>query len=76
MFLLRDLLIFIAGAEFFHTLVHIYLHYFSSFPINLKYIVLTDTANDWAILVNAIITIGLIGLAKILGTRIKRNRRE
>ncbi|RMW99919.1 hypothetical protein EAW55_13400 [Legionella jordanis] len=75
MSIFRDLIIFVAGAEFFHTLVHIYLRYLGSFPMNLKYMVLTSTLNNWAIIVNAVITIVLILWTIILGSRVKRNQR-
>lgn len=60
MFSFRDLIVFFAGAEFFHTLTHIFLNYFVVLPINFKFVVLTPTINIWAIVINAIITIILL----------------
>lgn len=57
---LRDIVIFIAGAEFFHTLSHIILPFFISLPLNLGFIQFTATVNYWAIAINAVITIGLL----------------
>ena len=63
---LRDVVIFFAGAEFFHTLSHIILPYFIDLPINMKFIVLTPTINVWAIIINAVITIALLLWARWL----------
>lgn len=57
---LRDVIIFLAGAEFFHTLSHIILPYFISLPITFKYMVFTSTINIWAIIINALVTIALL----------------
>lgn len=60
---LRDLVVFLAGAEFFHTLSHIILPYFFSLPIDFKFMVLTPSMNLWIIIISALITIGLLWLA-------------
>lgn len=57
---LRDVVIFLAGAEFFHTLSHIILPYFITLPINMNFIQFTPTLNYSAIVINALITIGLL----------------
>lgn len=57
---LRDVVIFIAGAEFFHTLSHIALPFFIAFPLDLGFMQFTSTTNYWAIAINAVITIGLL----------------
>lgn len=64
MFSLKNVLIFFAGAEFFHTLSHILLPFFVKLPLETKVILLTSTLNIWAIIINAIITLVLLGLAK------------
>lgn len=64
--ILRDIIIFLAGAEFFHTLSHIILPFFITFPIHTKIIEVTYTVNYLAIFINAIITILLLWLAKKL----------
>lgn len=60
MFSLKNVLIFFAGAEFFHTLSHILLPLFVELPLKTKVIHLTSTLNIWAIIINAIITLGLL----------------
>lgn len=68
MFTLRDFIIFLAGAEFFHTLSHLILSYFIPLPLDMKFMVLTPTLNIWITVINAIVTIFLLWLA----TRLKR----
>lgn len=63
---LRDVVIFVAGAEFFHTLSHIFLAYGVQLPLSTKWMVLTSRFNMWAILINAIITLLLLLWAKRL----------
>ena len=60
MFTLRNILIFLAGAQFFHTLDHIFLAYINSFPLNLKIIVITSTFNTAAIVINSVTTVALL----------------
>lgn len=63
---LRDVVIFIAGAEFFHTLSHIILPYFITLPVDMKFMMFTPEWNHWAIIINAVITILLLWWAKRL----------
>jgi len=58
----RDLLLFLAGAEAFHTLVHVLLYFSGLLPIKLI-IEWTSQLNLYAIIINALITIGLLWLA-------------
>lgn len=60
MFSFRDLIVFLAGAEFFHTLSHIILPFFITLPMDFKFIVLTNNINMFAIIINAIITLLLL----------------
>lgn len=60
MFKLRDVVIFFAGVEFFHTISHLVLPYFMTLPIDMKFMVLTPTINMWIVITNAIITIALL----------------
>lgn len=60
MFKLRDVVIFVAGAEFFHALSHVILPYFVSLPIDMKFMILTPTINVWAIIINTMITVALL----------------
>lgn len=63
---LRDVLIFFAGAEFFHTLSHIVLPYFISMPLNMGFMTFTPILNTWAIVINALLTIILLWWASRL----------
>lgn len=66
MFKLRDVIIFLAGAEFFHTLSHIILPYFITLPLNMGIMTLTSTMNISIIIINAIVTIALLWWASRL----------
>lgn len=57
---LRDIVVFIAGAEFFHTLSHIILPFFITLPINMGFMQFTPAFNYWAIAINAVITVILL----------------
>jgi hypothetical protein len=63
MFSFRDVVIFAAGAEFFHTLSHMFLGRYVTFPLHTSIVELTHSMNTGAIVVNGIITLVLIGLA-------------
>lgn len=65
---LKDVLLFVAGAEFFHTLSHIILPYFIPLPLSMRFMVLTPNLNYWAIGINAVITIVLL----VWASKIKR----
>ena len=69
---LRDVVIFFAGAEFFHTLSHIILTYLINFPLRTKVMIVSSSINNWAITVNALITIGLILWAVALTKKKRR----
>ena len=56
----RDVLIFLAGAEFFHTLAHIMMPYFVNFPMDMNFVVMTTTMNNYAIVINAVLTVFLL----------------
>ncbi len=60
MFSLRDVAIFFAGAEVFHTLSHLFLWWANLLPIATPIVTLTPGLNGLAILVNAAIAAGLI----------------
>lgn len=62
----RDFIIFLAGAEAFHTFSHILLAYMAKMPIETNWVVVTPTLNYWAIIINGLITIGLLWYAKRL----------
>lgn len=65
---LKNILIFLAGAEFFHTFVHIMFAYINRFPLDMKIVVLTSSLNTWGIIINALITIALLWWASRLKT--------
>lgn len=63
MFSLKNILIFLAGAQFFHTLSHIVLPYFVKLPLETNVVSLTPSLNMWAIIINAVITVVLLWCA-------------
>lgn len=70
MFSLRDVVIFIAGAAFFHTLSHIILPLYFKLPLDLGFMVLTPTLNIWIIIISLIITILLLWWAYRLSNKL------
>lgn len=60
MFSLRDLIVFLAGAQFFHTISHMLIPYFFKLPLKYKLGFLTKKLNLFAIIANAIITLLLL----------------
>jgi hypothetical protein len=70
---LRDVFIFLAGAEFFHTLSHALLPLFVKLPLHLKMMSvsfdLTSAFNIWAVMINLFITLLLLAFAKIRSTK-------
>lgn len=56
----RDIVVFLAGAEFFHTLSHLVLQFSVNFPWQTKYMLVTGALNNWAITINAVITVVLL----------------
>lgn len=63
---LRDVVIFLAGAEFFHTLTHAILPFFVKLPLTISYITFTSSMNTWVIIINAVVTIALLWWASRL----------
>lgn len=57
---LRDVVIFLAGAEFFHMLSHIVLTSLISFPWQTKVMIVSKSLNSWAILINGAVTVALL----------------
>lgn len=62
----RDVVLFFAGAEAFHTLSHIVLKFMDVLPIQFLSINFTQQLNMVAIIINAIITAGLLWWASKL----------
>jgi len=58
----RDVIVFFAGAEFFHTLSHLLMPYYFNFPLHLKHFesAITKDFNTFAIICNGIITVLLL----------------
>lgn len=69
MITLRDVLIFVAGCTFFHTLEHIMLPYFVDLPWDLKFMTLTQVGNYWIIAGSALVTILLLWWASRLNPK-------
>jgi hypothetical protein len=66
MFSRRDLVIFFAGFEAFHTLSHIIMQFLNILPLHLSFMTLTQQFNFFAIIINAFITVGLLWWASQL----------
>jgi hypothetical protein len=64
----RDAFVFLAGAEAFHTLSHVWLGLSGMLPMEIQFpsITLTPGLNLFAIVVNVLITAGLLYWAKRL----------
>ena len=62
----KELILFLAGAEAFHTLSHIFIAYLKILPIKFLSIKWTQQLNLFAIIANALITLGLIYWAHTL----------
>jgi hypothetical protein len=67
----RDIVVFAAGAEAFHTLVHFFLPYYVKFPIETPFLSLTSSMNVWALIINGAITVALLWLAAWMKRRNK-----
>lgn len=66
---LRDVLIFLAGAEFFNTLTNIMLPYLINLPMHMNFMTMTSAINTWEIYINAAITIALLWWASRIKSR-------
>jgi len=62
----RDIIIFCAGAQLFHTLSHVMMTRFCTLPIQLGSFTFTKQFNMYAIIINAAITILLLWWANNL----------
>jgi hypothetical protein len=62
--MLRDIVIFLAGVAFLHTISHFMLPYYVSLPLQTNMMTLTATGNIWVIVISAIVTVLLLLLAK------------
>jgi hypothetical protein len=69
----RDVIVFLAGGEFFHTLSHIFIKYYITLPMPTKLMEITNSLNNAAIIINAIITIALVFWAMRLSKGEKGN---
>lgn len=66
MLTLKNLLIFLAGAAFFHGISHILLPFYVDLPLQMKNFTLTTFLNIWAIIVSGALTIALLWIASKL----------
>lgn len=66
---LRDVVIFLAGAEFLHTISHILLPYFIPLPLNMGFMILTPGLNMVINVINVVVTIALLWWAKKLSRK-------
>lgn len=60
---IKYLLIFLAGATFFHAIEHIFLPYYVTLPLEMNGLTLTSTLNLWAIIASSAVTLVLLWLA-------------
>lgn len=56
----KEVLIFFAGFEAMHTIVHVLVYFYGLLPLKLPFFTLTPVLNVWAITINAVITAGLL----------------
>lgn len=56
----KEIIIFLAGAEAFHTLSHIFFAVSGTLPVKFWGIKWDQQRNLWAIVINAAITVGLL----------------
>lgn len=63
MFTWKNFWIFLAGAQFFHTLSVVMIPFAIQLPIEMDGVTLTSTIINWAIAINLLITVGLLWLA-------------
>lgn len=62
----RDVIVFLAGAEAFHTISHLIVPFLFKLPIETHWFLFTSTINLWAVILNAIVTAGLLWYASRL----------
>ncbi|HRN78273.1 MAG TPA: hypothetical protein PLU71_03465 [Candidatus Dependentiae bacterium] len=62
----KEFIIFLAGAEAFHTLAHLYIALVGTLPIQFGGITITPQLNMFALIINAIITVGLLWWAQTM----------
>lgn len=62
----RDIVIFAAGAEAFHTLSHILISFSNTLPLHFFSYTFTGHMNIAAIILNGLITVGLVYWAHCL----------
>jgi hypothetical protein len=64
MFSLKNWLIFLSGAVFFHAFGHMMMPYMFDFPVETKMITLTAMINLWAIMGSIVLGTAMLWLAK------------
>jgi len=62
----RDVVVFLAGAEAFHTLSHMVIQFTSMLPVTVWGIHWTPQLNLFGIVINGVITLGLLWWASKL----------
>ncbi len=55
----RDALVFLAGAQVFHTISHVIINFTDTLPIKVFSITWTQQLNVLAIAINGLVTVGL-----------------
>lgn len=64
--MLRDIVVFLAGAAFLHTISHVLLPYYVTLPLSTTVMTVTRSDNIWIIVISAIVTVLLLWLAKAM----------
>lgn len=66
---MRDLMVFLAGAVFFHAISHIWIAYSGLLPLHTKFVLLTTELNTYAIIGSFVLMIILLFIAKKMGKK-------
>lgn len=66
MWSLKNILIFLAGAAFFHGISHLILPFYVDLPFQVRDFTLTTMMNLWTIIVSVALTIALLWVASKL----------
>lgn len=66
---LRDTVVFLAGAEAMHTLSHVMMHFYMTFPLQVGHWMVSSNMNNWGMIVNGVITVLLLFWAHRLGKK-------
>jgi len=66
---LRDVVVFLAGAETMHAVSHVFMHYYVTFPFHTSLVEVTSQMNNIGMIVNAVVAVLLIVWAMRMGKK-------